>query len=189
MGLCSQSGKTSYSKISWSLEAARFRLKLSQSLWNLRGSTAAAVLRCISNFRTIHKLKHPISQIWDFTRFGDKTCYRLVNRVPWHLQARWWSSLGPVYLCDSIIKRSEWFIFSIYLRDRIKTVIIRVEPLLVCYLASGIYIFTVALPVDQFIFKHQNIYHTVIHVDIFSYSIGFDTLINTDKFWPHAWHQ
>ena len=46
------SGKTSYRKISWSLEAARFVFRLFQSLWNL----TAMLPRCLSNFRTIRSL-------------------------------------------------------------------------------------------------------------------------------------
>ena len=81
-GLYSLSGKTSYRKISWSLEAARFGFKLFQSLWNLAGTSAALLPRCLSNFRAIRPLQHPISRLRDFTRFGDKTSYRLVNRGP-----------------------------------------------------------------------------------------------------------
>ena len=82
LGLYSLSGKTSYRKISWSLEAARFGFKLFQSLWNLAGTSAALLPRCLSNFRAIRPLQHPISGLWDFTRFGGKTSYRLVNRGP-----------------------------------------------------------------------------------------------------------
>ena len=82
LGLYSLSGKTSYRKISWSLEAARFGFKLFQSLWNLAGTSAALLPRCLSNFRAIRPLQHPISRLRDFTRFGDKTSYRLVNRGP-----------------------------------------------------------------------------------------------------------
>ena len=81
-GLYSLSGKTSYRKISWSLEAARFGFKLFQSLWNLAGTSAALLPRCLSNFRAIRPLQHPISWPRDFTRFGGKTSYRLVNRGP-----------------------------------------------------------------------------------------------------------
>ena len=81
-GLYSLSGKTSYRKISWSLEAARFGFKLFQSLWNLAGTSAALLPRCLSNFRAIRPLQHPISRLRDFTRFGGKTSYRLVNRGP-----------------------------------------------------------------------------------------------------------
>ena len=80
--LYSLSGKTSYRKISWSLEAARFGFKLFQSLWNLTGTSAALQPRCLSNFRAIRPLQHPISWLRDFTRFGGKTSYRLVNRGP-----------------------------------------------------------------------------------------------------------
>ena len=82
LGLYSLSGKTSYRKISWSLEAARFGFKLFQSLWNLAGTSAALLPRCLSNFRAIRPLQHPISRLRDFTRFGGKTSYRLVNRGP-----------------------------------------------------------------------------------------------------------
>ena len=81
-GLYSLSGKTSYRKISWSLEATRFGFKLFQSLWNLAGTSAALLPRCLSNFRAIRPLQHPISRLRDFTRFGGKTSYRLVNRGP-----------------------------------------------------------------------------------------------------------
>ena len=82
LGLYSLSGKTSYRKISWSLEAARFGFKLFQSLWNLAGTSAALLPRCLSNVRAIRPLQRPISRLRDFTRFGGKTSYRLVNRGP-----------------------------------------------------------------------------------------------------------
>ena len=81
-GLYSLSGKTSYRKISWSLEATRFGFKLFQSLWNLAGNSAALLPRCLLNFRGIRPLQHPISRLRDFMRFGGKTSYRLVNRGP-----------------------------------------------------------------------------------------------------------
>ena len=82
LGLYSLSGKTSYRKISWSLEAARFGFELFQSLGNLAGTSAALLPRCLSNFRAIRPLQHPISRLRDFTRFGGKTSYCLVNRGP-----------------------------------------------------------------------------------------------------------
>ena len=81
-GLYSLSGKTSYRKISWSLEAAGFGFKLFQSLWNLAGTSAELLPRCLSNFRAIRPLQHPISRLRDFTRFGGKASYRWVNRSP-----------------------------------------------------------------------------------------------------------
>ena len=82
LGLYSLSRETSYHKISWSLEVARFGFKLFQSLWNLAGTSAALLPRCLSNFRAIRPLQYPISRLRDFARFGGKTSYRLVNRGP-----------------------------------------------------------------------------------------------------------
>ena len=82
LGLYSLSGRTSYGKISRILEAARFGFKHLSSLWNLTGTSAAPLPRCLLNFRAIRSLWHPISRIRDFARFGGKTSYRLVNRGP-----------------------------------------------------------------------------------------------------------
>ena len=82
LGIYSPSGKTSYRKISWSLEAARFGFNFFQSLRNLAGTSAALLPRCLSNFRAIRPLQHPIPRLRYFTRFGGKTSYRLVNRGP-----------------------------------------------------------------------------------------------------------
>ena len=54
-GLYSPSNKTSYRKISWNLEAARFGFRLFQSLWHLKGKFATALPRCLSNFRKIER--------------------------------------------------------------------------------------------------------------------------------------
>ena len=80
--LYSPSGKTSCRKISWSLEAARFGFKLFQSLWKLAGASAALLPRCLSNFRAIRPLQHPVSRLRDFAGFGGKKSYRLVKRGP-----------------------------------------------------------------------------------------------------------
>ena len=80
--LCSLSGKTSYRKILWSREAVKFGVRLFQSLWNLTDTSAAALPRCLSNFRALRSLYHPISRLRGFTSFGGKTSYRLVNRGP-----------------------------------------------------------------------------------------------------------
>ena len=69
-GLYSLSRRTSYDKISRSLEAVRFGVKLLQSLQNLTGTSAAAPPRCLSNFRAIRSLQHPTSQLRDFAGFG-----------------------------------------------------------------------------------------------------------------------
>ena len=52
-GLYSLSRWTSHRKILWSLWAARFGFRLFQSLWNLIGTSAAVLPRCLSNFRSI----------------------------------------------------------------------------------------------------------------------------------------
>ena len=50
-GLYSLSGRTSYRKISRSLEAARFWFRLLKSFWNLTDTSAARLPKCLSNFR------------------------------------------------------------------------------------------------------------------------------------------
>ena len=78
-GLYWLSGKTSYRKILWSLEAMRFELRRFQSLWNSTDTLAAV---CLSNFRAIRSLKPPISPLRDFTRSCSKMSVLLVNRCP-----------------------------------------------------------------------------------------------------------
>ena len=56
LGLYSLSGKTSYRKISWSIEAARLDVAMVVSLWNLTGTSAAALPRYLPNFRAIGKV-------------------------------------------------------------------------------------------------------------------------------------
>ena len=105
-GLYSLSGKTSHGKISRSLEAVRFGFKLFQSLWNLVGTLAALLPRCLSNVRAIRPLQHPILRLRDFMRFGGKMSYRLVNRGPvlWGMaistKLKTTSSLFFVYLVE-----------------------------------------------------------------------------------------
>ena len=82
LGLYSLSGKTSYRQISWSLEATRLNVIIVVSLWNLTGTSAAALPMCLLNFRAIGKVQTRISRLWDFTRSCSKTSYRLVNRGP-----------------------------------------------------------------------------------------------------------
>ena len=56
LGLYSLSGKTSYRQISWSLEAARLDVAMVVSLWNVTGTSAAALPRYLPNFRAIGKV-------------------------------------------------------------------------------------------------------------------------------------
>ena len=81
-GLYSVTGPTPSRNISWSLEAVRFRFRIFQSLYNLTGTSAAALPGCLSNLRVIQSLVHPISRLRDFTRFDGKTPIRLVNKCP-----------------------------------------------------------------------------------------------------------
>ena len=53
LGPVSISEKTSFRKISSSLEAARFVFRIVRSLWNLTGTSAAVLPMCLSNFKTI----------------------------------------------------------------------------------------------------------------------------------------
>ena len=62
-GLYSLRGRASNHNISWSIEATRFRFRLFQSLRNLAGTSAAALL----------SFQHPISRLRDLTRFVSKT--------------------------------------------------------------------------------------------------------------------
>ena len=88
LGLYSPSGKTSYSQISWSLEAARLGVMIIAPLWNLTSASAA--------------------RLRDFTRSCSKTSYRLVNRGP----ALWvgyetWPAVGrcqSLAQCDWLVK-------------------------------------------------------------------------------------
>ena len=113
-GLYSLSGKTSYHKISWSLEAARFGFKLFQSLWNLAGISAALLPRCLSNFRAIQPLQHPISRLRDFTRFDGKTSYRLVNRGPGYI----WLVLS--FHFDILCNHQTWWVHQALNRSNLQ---------------------------------------------------------------------
>ena len=81
-GPVSTSEKTSFRKISWSLEAARFVFEIVRSLWNLTGTSAALLPICLSNFKAIRQFKVPISWLRDFTRSYEKTSYPILRRGP-----------------------------------------------------------------------------------------------------------
>ena len=70
---------TSYRKISGSTETARNELRLFRSLCILTGTSVAALPRCLSHFRAIRSLEHPIARLQHFTRFDGKMTYGLVN--------------------------------------------------------------------------------------------------------------
>ena len=81
-GPVSISEKTSFGKISSSLEAARFVFRIFRSLWNLTGTSAAVLPVCLSNFKAIQQFKVPISWLRDFTRSYEKTSFRILRRGP-----------------------------------------------------------------------------------------------------------
>ena len=95
-GFYSLSRWMSYRKISWSLEAARLEFRLFPTLLNLTCTLAAMLSGCLSHFRMIGTLKHPILRLRDFMRFDSKTSYCLVNRG--HSHGIHWNYWGLIYL-------------------------------------------------------------------------------------------
>ena len=87
------SGKMSYCQILWSFKAAEFCFKRFQSLWRLAGSSVIALSRCLSNFRVMRSLQHPILRLHDFMGFASKASYCLRNRCPELVQIlSWWKN-------------------------------------------------------------------------------------------------
>ena len=76
-GPVSISYKTSYRKITWSLEAASFVIRIVQSLCNLTGTSAPPLPMCQSNFKAMRRFKLPISWLRNFTGSYDGTPYRI----------------------------------------------------------------------------------------------------------------
>ena len=96
LGISSISGRTSYRKISWSIEAARYGFRRFQSLWNLIGISAAALPRCLSTFKAIQSQWQPISRLWDFMRSCGKASVRLLNRGPEDVGFESWFNLKSI---------------------------------------------------------------------------------------------
>ena len=82
LGSVSVSDKTSHSKISWSLEAARFVFRIFQSLWNFTCTSAALLPMCLSNFKAMRYFELSIAWFRDFQRSYDKTSYRILKQGP-----------------------------------------------------------------------------------------------------------
>ena len=82
LGLYSLSRWMSYYQTLWSLEGSRLGFNLFKSLWNLTGTLAAPLFRCLPNFRMICSLQHPILRFWDFMKFSGKMSSCLVHRGP-----------------------------------------------------------------------------------------------------------
>ena len=80
--LCSEPGPVSlsdnmyYRGILWSLVTAKLEVDTMASLWNLTGTSAALLSRCLSDLRVIIQFKIQISQLRDFAR-----SYRYWNRA------------------------------------------------------------------------------------------------------------
>ena len=51
-------GKTPYREISWSLEALRLAVEIITWIFNLTGTSAAVLPRCLSNFRAIEQFQY-----------------------------------------------------------------------------------------------------------------------------------
>ena len=81
-GFYSLRGRRYYHKIWRSFEAARFGFILFQSHWNLTGTSAAALPRCLSISERYSHENNPISRLQDFMRSCGKTSVLLVSRGP-----------------------------------------------------------------------------------------------------------
>ena len=107
-GPVSISEKTSYRKVSWSLEAARFVFRIVRSLWNLTGTSAALLPMCLSNFKAMRQFKVPISWLRDFTRSYDKTSFRILRRGPGLNSSRVGAAKGPENLDNKYRHNTLW---------------------------------------------------------------------------------
>ena len=112
MGPVAISDKTSYRKISWSIDAAKFVFIIVRSLWNLTCTSTALPPTCLSNFTAIRSFKLPISRLRDFTRSYDKTSYGILkrgrgahSRDPFNNQF----SIAVQILWNSHVAASSWF--------------------------------------------------------------------------------
>ena len=68
----SLSDKTSYCKISQSLEAVKFVFWIVRLLWNLTSTSATMMPMYLSNFKAMRQFKLPISRLLVFTKSYDK---------------------------------------------------------------------------------------------------------------------
>ena len=76
------SDKTSYRKISWSIEAVYLVVEIIASLCNLTGTSAALLLKCLSNFRAIGQFWIKISRLRVFKSSYNTTSYWKLKRGP-----------------------------------------------------------------------------------------------------------
>ena len=99
-GLYSLSGKTSYRKISCSLEDARFGFKLFQSLWNLAGTSAVLPPRCPCQIS--ERYDHCNIQSRGFEISRDLAVRRL---TAWWIEALGLTRLNPERVASSFPRR------------------------------------------------------------------------------------
>ena len=95
LGPVSISEKTSFRKISLSLETARLVFRIVRSLWNLTGTSAALLPMCLSNFKAIRRFKVQISWLRDFTRSYEETYFRILRRCPGSMVRG--ANMGPIW--------------------------------------------------------------------------------------------
>ena len=74
--------KMPYCKISLSLEAARFVLRIVRSPWNMTGTSATMLLMCLANFKATRYFKLPILRLRNLTRSYNKASYQILKRGP-----------------------------------------------------------------------------------------------------------
>ena len=107
LGLYSLSGRTSYCKISWNLEAARLGVEMTVSFSNLTDISAALLSMCLSNFGAVGKVWTRIPRLRDFTRSCSKTSVYLMNTGPGlqlkHNNVHHFRFLDCITICDSHI--------------------------------------------------------------------------------------
>ena len=102
--LYSLSGKTSYRKISWSLDATGFDFILIQSLWNLTGTSAVVLLQWCSIRHSIRL--HPITVYR--AGFGVRAvwCWMSLLRLSW--TRYFWCSWPP----QGVFQNTELYMLS-----------------------------------------------------------------------------
>ena len=78
--------KTSYCKISQSLEAVKFVFRIVRSHWNLTDTSATVLAMCLSNSKAIWWFKLPISQLRGLTRSRRQDVLQDIEKGPWYPQ-------------------------------------------------------------------------------------------------------
>ena len=66
----------------WSFKAASFVLRIVWSLWNLAGTLAAVLSRCLSNFKVMQLFKLSILWLRDYMKSYDKVYHWILKQGP-----------------------------------------------------------------------------------------------------------